>query len=315
MSSYILEFTEYISPDGEIYRFETGTKFMMSITGTGMPPINYLNTQSYDQHGQSYYDYRLAPRTIQIVHRVNACSREEYWNNRYGLLNILRPNRQTSSASAPGHLRTYFSDGSARQVDAYIDQGPVFAPRSLDSWDEWGIMETLRFVCPDPTFYDPVPHVQSFLSTGNESSTHWQLPWTFDGVNDLTFVSMFGGATISTSAYAGNWLSYPRIVLSGPMDNVLITNTSTGKILSLVHSISAGQTITIELQYGQRSVVDSLGNNLLYYMSPESDLTTFCIQPDPTVAGGVNNITFFFSGATDGVTGAVVTYYDRYIGI
>lgn len=302
------EFTEYEAPDGEVYRFDTETKFLMSETGLGMPPIEYIAQRGPFQHGQTYYDYRLQPRIIQIVHRRNACSRTEWWENRANILNLLRPNRHPSGSFQLGTLKKTLTNGDVRAVDVIIEQGPMFRARDTKRWDEWGIMETLRFVAPDPTFYDPAQDT----ATWTPAATSSDIIFTFSF--PVTF-NVYWTDEDLVITYTGTWQTYPTITLTGPMSGILITNESTDETIRLNYSIANGETVTIDLPYGNKTVTSDVAGNIIGYISSDSDLATFHIAPAPEVSGGTNTINFQASDITLGTSLAVLSYYTRYIGI
>ena len=89
----------------------------------------------------------------------------------------------------------------------------------LNKWDEFGFLETLRFVAPDPTFYDPA---------------QWSLNWSLGIVQTelefpITFPIEFSESLIqaatNTITYDGTWLNYPMIVITGPISGFNIENT------------------------------------------------------------------------------------------
>jgi hypothetical protein len=306
--SKILEFTKYFSPDGEEYSFNEDEKFLMSETGLGMPPISYIDQRGPFQHGNTIYDYRLEPRIIQLVHRRNACSRDDYWGNRADLINLVRPNRQSAGQFNLGVLRKILSTGDTRDIDVIISQGPAFEPRNLSGWDEWAFTETLRFIAPYPVFYDPTS--ASATWTSGVTITELDFP--------ITFPIQFSESLLSSSgnniAYNGTWLSYPTIEVTGPIGGFKITNDTTGEFIHLNYTVPAGDTVTISLEFGNKTVEDVAGNNLIGTVTTDSDLATFHVAPDPEAAGGVNSFSVVGAGV-DANTQVVLTYYTYYIGI
>jgi hypothetical protein len=311
----VLEFTSYISPDGKEYHFDTSTRFLLTEEGLGMPPIEYITQQGPYQHGETVLDYRLGKRTIQMLVRQNSCSRDEFWINRTALLNAIRPNRNLIHKMNTGVLRKKFPDGSMRDIYVFIEQGPIFNARNLDRWDEFGYAETLRFVAHDPVFFDPdIDRLSWSLLYDPALSSFWILPFTFsftlseESYSDSKYV-----------IYPGSWLSYPKIIITGPMTGFKITNVTTGEFIELNYAIMSGETIYIDLPYGNKSVVNDLGINLMGSITEESSITTFHIAPDPEAplpasTGGRNDFTISGSGTT--ITSTVtLEYYVRYIGI
>jgi len=130
----ILEFDKYISPDDEEYNFHTGLdKFTFGFEGFGLSPQNYLTQRGPFQHGVTLVDFFLQPRVIQLVHRRQGTSRENYWDNRADILNILRPNRQAIGELSPGVLRKTLPDGTKRDISVIISEGMRFSPRNTEA--------------------------------------------------------------------------------------------------------------------------------------------------------------------------------------
>jgi hypothetical protein len=293
----IIEFDYYISPDGKVYNFHNGRdKFLMSFSDTGMPSIEYIEQQAVYQHGVSLLGYRLKKRIIQYIHRRSGCDRDDYWNNRDDIINFLRLNRQSAGTFALGKLRSIRPDKTIRDIDVLVMQGPGFSPRSMDEHDEFGFTEAIRFIAPDPTFYNP-----------DIKTVTWDYSPTY---TELVF------PTEEVINYPGTWLSYPDIIITGPMIGFTITNDSTGDTLHLNYSIAVGETVTIILEFGNKTVEGSVD---VYLSDPiitnligvlDGDLTDFSIVPDPTAPGGVNTFTITGSGIGAGTT-VTMKYYER----
>lgn len=332
----ILEFTQYIAPDGAIYHFETSDKFLMTETGLGMPPIDYITQRGPFQHGETVLDYRLRPRVVQLVHRRNTCSRDEYWEARADILNLLRPNRSAYGSISTGVLRKILADGTQRDLNVMIEQGPEFAPRSLEQWDEYGIYETLRFIAHDPIFYDPeVQSVAFTVAEQNElvfynaitgaSALSINFRRSYDpSVSDVPpptdlgrgLVFAYGIINQSISiTYVGTWLAYPTLVITGPLSGGTITNAATGEKLHFNYDVADGETVTVNLNYGEKSVTNQNGRNLIHTLTYDSDLSTFHLAPAPEVTGGVNTLNIFGANVLAGRTSITVQYNTRYIGI
>ena len=308
-SRRLVEFSEYIAPDGERYYFDTRErKFAMSFMGDGMPPIEYISQRGPFQHGETIYDYRLNPRVIQFAHYSRAKDRHRYWDKRADIMNLLRPNRQSAGSFALGTLRKYMIDGTLRDIDVMIEQGPRFNSMDLNKWDEFGFMETLRFIAPDPTFYDPA------LDTLTWSLGIVQVELEFPITFPIEFSESLIQGETNTITYVGTWLSYPEIIITGPISGFNIENTDTGEFIQLNYAIQAGEIVTISLDYGNKTVESDIQGNIIGVVSTDSDLATFHIAPDPVAPDGVNNLEVNGASA-DNDTQIVLNYLTRYIGI
>lgn len=292
---------QYIRPDGVKFRLHSPpAKAVLSSEGLGMPPLDYVTDRAPFQHGDTVRAYTLGPRPVQLVVLQNFCSRSEYWAGRAGLLNAIRPNRVTDFAN-PGKLLYLIPGGIKRQLDVMVDEGPGFQA-DQGGWRSWSFTEVLRFTAHDPAWYDPTLYTTSVVQSTGEL------------VFPITFPIVFGGlGTTVPVTYAGTWLEYPTIVVTGPVTGPSIENTTTGKLLALATTIPAGMTATFVLR-NQKTITRSDGLNLLPFLTSDSDLTEFALQPDPVASGGVNTLQISGSDST-AATSIQVRYYHRYIGI
>ena len=307
----IREFTYYIAADGNEYELHIPSgygRWVLTESGWGTPPIDYITQRGPFQHGETVRDYFLRPRVIQMLIRQQFCNRDDWWGGRALLLDAIRPNRQTiPTAIDPGQLRRIQSDGSIRDLNVYLVEGPRFEPRNQTGWDEWAFQEVLRFIAYDPIVFDPT-EVEEVLG----------LDLTLELVFPIDFPIVFGASVIDDTVdltYVGTWETYPIIVITGPLSNFRIVNDTTGEEIALTYNIGVGDTITIDLSYGNKTVVDAGGTSRIGAVTPESDLATFHIAPDPEAPGGVNSLTVTGLGATPGVTQVEVSYFSRYFGI
>jgi hypothetical protein len=125
----------------------------------------------------------------------------------------------------------------------------------------------------------------------------------------------YSTAGITNITYLGTWLTYPTIIITGPLNDAVITNQETGEKIQLDYNIPAGRIVTIDLAYGVKTIKDDLGVNLIGVLSADSDLATFHIAPDPEVANGLNHISITGTGESIGTTQIEIQFYTRYIGI
>lgn len=306
-----IEFDQLITPDGETYRFNPGTdKFSWGNTGYGMPPIQYITQRGPFQDGESVLDYRINTRIIQLIHRRNECDRDAYWDGRSELINFLRPNRQPTSLFQTFILRKILPDGSKRDIRVLYSEGLGFRPSQSTQWDEWSIQETIVFVAHDPIFFDPDINIVS-VTPPVVSGAELMFAITFP----IRFSSRAYAAE-ETIVYEGNYKSFPIITLRGPMRHPVIRNISTGDLLEFNDDfeLTATEFITIDTTFGQKTIIDSSGNNQIGQLTTDSDLTSFHLAPDPEVEDGENQIGFTADDLTAN-SELSFRYYDRYIGI
>jgi hypothetical protein len=128
-------------------------------------------------------------------------------------------------------------------------------------------------------------------------------------------LGMYAFAEHFPIVYTGTWLSYPVVVVEGPSDGFMIQNISTGLKVQMDYYISEGETVTLNMEYGNKTIFNQLGTNLIGTLTNDSDFAGFHIAPHPEVANGVNNI-FVIAGVENNPnTNVTISYYTRHIGI
>jgi len=135
----------------------------------------------------------------------------------------------------------------------------------------------------------------------------------------ITFPITFGTSdeffTTGNITYAGTWRTYPIITITGPYTRANIQQVTMGINIALSVAITAGETRIIDLTPGAQSITDGNGDNKFSDLGAGSDLVDFAIYPDPEVAGGIQSITAQLVGGVAGVSGASISYYERYFGL
>ena len=323
-----LEFDYYIPADvtidtagkpdswDNIYSFDDRKdRFLQSFSGLGMPPIDYITQQGPYQNGVTALDFRLKPRTIQMVHRRLGNCRQDYWDNRTDLINLIRPNRQAANNFVSGRLRKILPNWEVRDLLCFVQSGPKFNARKSDEWDEYSFQETLRFVAHNPILFNPALTSVGWAAEEGGNLVFYDSP---DWTDRLVFPIWFGGGVFSSLIninYNGTWESFPIIYLSGPLKSPKITNTTTDKKIELQYDISAGETVTINLEYGQKTISNNYGINLIGTATTDSDMTEFSIVPAPIAANGINVLQGFASEIVVGQSEIQITFNERFIGI
>lgn len=308
------EFDYLITPDGLIYDWHdinspvNDGRWLLTFEGQGMPEINYITQRGPFQHGITVLDFRFGPRTISYLHHRSACNRMGYWDVREELIEYCGPDRQVPNTPFKlGALSKVRPDGSTRNIDVTILSGPYGNPRSLDRWRELGYTETLKWLAPDPAFYDPTLNI---------------VPLTIDACSDLVFPFEFpfifcgdSLSVINSITYTGNWFSYPIINFTGPWDaGAFIVNVTTNRKLQFTRAIPAGTTVTIDTRYGKKTVTDHLGNSWRGSLTGDSNLSWFLLHA-PGAPGGVNVISAGGTGGVPGVSKVELQYYTRFKGM
>jgi hypothetical protein len=262
--------------DGAPYKIESGI-------GMGAAEVRNLYERGPQQDGVSDLGYRIDPRTVTLGVNFAGTSASQ--------LDSLRGSLQYHFAprAALGTLQITRDDGGVRELYARRT-GPLDMPLVREHRPGNLHKTAVQVFAPNPVW------------TGSGASAG---PGAAGTVLNVTT-----GAGTRSIVYQGDVPEYPIIALRGPIVNAVITNVTTGKVLTFVGTIGSGAVYTIDLRYGRKTVVNHLGTNLIAELSDASDLATWRLEPAPVAAGGTNVIVV--AGATsDG--GGTITYTSRFV--
>ena len=284
------------------YALSGGNPFwFVSLTGGGLPPIRRLKERSPQQHGSTDIGFLLDERMINLVLLIeaNATTQQEALEladqYRDDLAECLKPRENT-----PIQLRITRDDGRVRQIDCHV-VGTVDFPNTLRERMGASQLVVIQFEAADPIFYDPTLNNVIFDISDNVSGVEIPLmiPFVYSAVTELD--------AIESITYAGKWETFPIIYVTGPANDLIITNETTGKVLDFTgHNIASGDIYTIDLRYGQRFIVDQNGVRKNSALTDDSDLQNWSFVP------GINDVHVEITSGLSVVTLIRVEYYNRY---
>ncbi len=268
--------------------------------GFGMAPSHRLTQRGPMQHGETDVGFRLDAATFGFTVGMKALSLSDQYALRQTMIRAFAPTAEALQ------VRVTLPDGEIRQRDAYLIDGLAFESGSFSGY--YGEIP-VRLVAPDPTWYDPAGDAATFALGGSEDT---------GGVVPEPVPTFVGASVLNASVavtYGGTWLEYPRIRITGPITDPVITNVTTGEKLDFTGTtIGAGKWYELDLRYGYKTVLDDSGTNVVGDLTSESDLATWHLAVDPEAAGGINSITVTGSAATS-ATSVHLVWFERYLGI
>lgn len=188
-----------------------------------------------------------------------------------------------------GTLRVARPDGTAREIDAYYEDG--WGGESGENW--LFARNAITLFCPDGYWRDvePVTAVHSYVAGSDFLSP-------YPKVSD----SLTLGETVLTNP--GDVDAWPTWTITGPASAVSATNITTGYTFTITHALAAGEQITITTQ--QPTVRGPVGQNLVSALNwPDAYLWS--------LAPGDNDVVFNVTGGVAG-TSVELTFYPRYEG-
>ncbi|MFS0822179.1 phage distal tail protein [Bacillus sp. 1P02SD] len=279
----------WIDPNGTEHLFETDMKVLSGMNGRWMPPISYTEDKVPFQPGSRLRNVNVEPRDVDIPIYIKAKSE----------MNLKNKMRQTTRMLNPlkgdGKLKVISPDGSQRELSCRYLTG-------LEGREERGIKGVrwqkaiLVFRAFDPFWYDTAAIVKSFKI--NES------PATFFPFFPLrlTSSSVFADTSIDNTGDVETW---PEWIITGPGENIVLRNMTTGEITHIETSVGDGESITINTKPFEKTVTKNDGTNLFHTLTDESSL--WALQE------GKNSIRLEMSNANE-ASSIQLTYRNRYWG-
>lgn len=193
-----------------------------------------------------------------------------------------------------GTLSVRNAAGEARSLDCYCIAGlEGDEDNALDgSW--WKL--ALKFYAPDPWWRGDSVTVNYGLGT----------PASFFPIFPTTLSSSSVAGSFTVDLSMADAPSYPVWTITGPGSSLVLTNTTTGKVVQVNATLTAGQTVVIDTRPGRQSVRLGDGTNLMGSLA--SDPALWPLIED------VNTVTVALTGASS-ASRISCTYAPRYAGI
>lgn len=278
--------------------FETGHNYTVYLTGTlnfGLAPMHRITQRGPFQFGDSDIDFRLDPRVFSLPIVVPASTIDEHLDRRARLLQVFKPGNDRAT------IRLVWGE-KERSIDVKVVGGLAMDTDSKD----YTIRTVVQLRAADPTWYDTfgtiTPISAQLFGTPTPYPKPYPVPYGSDTINKITTIN-----------YDGSWPSFPIIQITGPVLNLTMVD-GRGNIIKLSTPTSAGQTWTLDLSYGAKTLVNQSGQNIFSAIDINSDLVNWGLYPDPTILNGTNTISVSAEGTN--VDSQVIMYYStRYVGV
>ena len=285
--------------DSENGFIEAGINSPVYLVGTvnwGMAPSHRITQRGPFQDGDTDVDFRLDPRVLALPFVAPASDADESFAVRNALLQVFKPGNDT------WQIIVTFGVAKNRVIDVKSVGGLTMDTDAKD----FTVRGVIQLRAADPVWSDryvtAVNLTATVFGTPTPYPKPYPVPYGAGSVNNIVTVN-----------YLGSWATYPTIQCTGPATDLTIVD-GLGNLIVFDSIIPAGQTWTIDLGYGAKTVIDQNGVNQFGALNINSDIVNWGIFPDPTVLDGVNTISV---SATDTTTATMVAMYysSRYIGV
>jgi hypothetical protein len=304
---HLVEYAEYVSPDGVRLPMFGGNKALMSWEGMGVPEIDYISDTSPFTDGVIVRDFKYQSRNITFGLFEGGRQRKDFYKYNRRIVDKARPTR--SADNNPGYIKVYLEDGSSKEIEARLSKGPMGNWGVREGQEPSDLSERLTFFCSDPFWRNADKNSVSFSAASQ----------VYDCLSDtLCYPYCLRSTSVvlnQSIVYPGTWYGDQiDIVITGPLNNFSIENKTTGKKISLSYDILSGETVTISIDRDRETIVSSTNGNLIGTVENLSDFVDFRLYPSGEVTSdGTNEIEVTGVNNEEGVTEIDFSYYSRFI--
>lgn len=278
------EVVEWLDVDGEASTLSVE----WDADGRFMPPMRRVEEQVPLQAGARLRSVRHAGRDVMLMLWIDAASETALRTEIRELLFKLDATR------GDGRLRVTAPGGDQRELTCRYVAG-LEMPEVEGQWSGPELqLARAVFRATDPYWYD-VSTVSATYTTGTPATFFPFFPLR------LSASEVFADATLDNSGDVETW---PTWTIVGPASSIVLRNLTTGKVLSLSTTLTAGESVSIDTRPGVKTVLRQDGTNLFSSLSATSSLWP--------LQRGTNAIRAEMSGAT-AASSVTVNYRRRYL--
>lgn len=221
----------------------------LGAVGLGMPPVALVQDEAAGQVGSILRAVRVLARDVSVPLFVEQTSESDLRDLLRELALQLDPTRGDCT------LRAVAGDGSSTRdltvrYTGGLEGDRVTGQRGL-TWQK----AVLGFRAPDPYWYDSVTTSTTFTVAASPAT---MLSATFLPLT-LSSDTVLGTQVVSN---AGDVEAWPIWTIHGPGSNLVLTNTTSGKTLTLNVTLTNAQSVVIDTRPGKKTVKRNDGTNL-----------------------------------------------------
>ena len=223
--------------------------------GAYMPPFRVVEEVVPEQAGTRLRMCLADAREVDLPVQIRGADAHSIRTSLRGFMRSMNP------LDGDGTLKVQGPGGDVRELTCRLIDG-LTGDESQDNQGVTFLNAVLVFRAVDPYWYASSASVADYtVST----------PATFFPFFPMRLSS--GTIFADTSvANGGDVEAWPVWTIQGPGSDPVLRNLTTGKIISMTHTVGGGETVTIDTRVGTKTVTGNDGTNLFNTMSSTSSL-------------------------------------------
>ena len=286
----------YTNSNGESLIFSTMSVYHVNVSKdvTGISDIKntLYTTSSMGQHGETFISQKINSRDIDIAGSINRKDKDVMLQLRRSMQKILNPELNATL--------TYVYGSFTKVIDAKIDSAPVFRHKKV--LEEF----TIQLTCPSPFWRDQKESRQDIASWVGSFSFPLEIP------EDEGIIFGYRQPSVIVDVYnEGDVAAGMRVAFkaTGTVSNPQILNINTGEYIQVNATLTAGETVIVNTEYGNKgAVMQSGGEEVDYFRYIDVDSTFM------QLAIGDNVFRYDASAGLDALE-VTIYYSPKYLGV
>jgi phage-related protein len=273
MGARVSDVMYWIDPDGVVTNLtDSGTfEVLWGVEGRFMPPVKFVEDEVPEKAGTVLRYAQFGPREVVLPIEVVGTDEETLRTLLRSTLGLFNPKR------GDGTLRVVGPDGAARELVCRYRSGMEMRESLQEAgrtWQRAGVV----LKAFDPYWYDENETVEAF---GTTTAEFFPFPFT------LAVSTIFETFEVQNTGDVESW---PVWTITGPGEDPVFTNVTTGESLTLTTTLADGDEVVIDTRPRRKTITKNGTTNLYSALDPAGSLW-------PLVQG-TNEITLDMGGAT-----------------
>ena len=236
----------YTNAHGGSIEFSIGSDFYVNVSKdvTGIADIKntLYTTSSMGQHGETFISQKINSRDIDIAGVINKKDKHSMLTLRRAMQKILNPELDAKL--------TYIYGNFVKVIDVRVDNAPVFTRGTvLEKF-------VVQLSCPSPFWRDETETRKDIASWVGSFHFAMEIP------QDEGIIFGYRQPSVIVDVYnEGDVKTGMRVAFkaTGTVTNPLLLNINTGEYIQVNATLAAGDTVTVNTEYGNKGATKTSG--------------------------------------------------------
>lgn len=278
--------------DGGTIQFDR-SNYVLTSVDYGSIGATHTTAKGVAQIGERVVNTALDTRAVEIIGFIKATSAEDMAEKKAALYQMCDP--RSSFLVLPD---------AETALECMTSETVKFPPSKLTNNDRVAqfVIDAISY---DPLFRDAAERYRKITEWKSRFEWPIEIPssgFAFAERSESLIATLENGGDVETGLLI-------HFTASATVQNPVLTNVATGDFIKLNRTLVAGETVAVNTNYGQESVMSYIGDEVKDVIN-DLDLSSEFMQAPP----GDTALHFSADTNTDSMT-VTIYYYQRYLGV